>query len=990
MKFTMDYYANLESKIPTGKLRTRFAPSPTGYMHIGNLRTALYAYLLAKKENGTFILRIEDTDQAGLPSKYVQSERKEIYTAYAELLINRGHAYRCFCDKEVLDEQRSIHRANRVPHKYDGRCALLSDEKIAARLAEGLPYVIRQKMPAEGVVSFDDLVYGRVDVKSSNLDDQVLIKRDGMPTYNFANVVDDHLMGITHIIRGSEFLPSTPKYNLLYEGFGWKAPEFIHCAPIMKDATRKLSKRDGDAYFSDFVEKGYLVEAIINYIALLGWSPGNEEEKFTLSELESVFDIKGISKDPAIFDYKNLNSLNGAYIRAMSDEDFYTAALPYIKTGVKRKIDAIYVASILKERCELLSEIPEQLNFVDELHDYSPELYINKKMNTNLENSKDALAKALPVLENINNWSPNTVREELLKLVQQLGLKNGRILWPLRIALTGKTFTPGSGIEISVILGKDETIKRINKAILLLNEFISHKPYSEALTDDPEPLTSQTIAPESNDEDVITVSEDEPSGGTPLSVESKTINNKEDNKKEINMKELKITDPEGIEFFASLAKLDVKRDTEKFAFMDTILWSNRYIKYINQEAVEKRAAELDKKPVTPETSAVFGLPVAIDDNICTVDLPTTCASKMLTGFRPPYDATVVSRLREQGSIILCKTNMDEFGIGSYSGAAETVAEGYIPFGIGSDSSGSVRLSAAFHGLIGYKPTYGAVSRHGLISCSGSLEQIGIITRTVYDAAILASVIAGYDAKDATSNPEFIPDFSGIENFDVKGKKIGIPKEYFTDDMSKDIYDAFNRCTEVYKSLGAELVDISLPNTKHCLPVSKIITAAEASSNLAKFDGVRFGYRTGNYDDIDSLYINSRSEGFGEEIKLLIILGTYLLSSGNYDKYYKKAKIARTMICEDFKEAAKKCDVILTPVSHQNVVKTGNASITANTVSANIAGLPAISMFCENDKDGSPINMQLIGSKFDDANLLGFANAYEREANITKIMPEVRK
>ena len=495
MKFSSDYYANLESKIPSGKFRTRFAPSPTGYMHLGNLRTALYAYLISRKAGGTFILRIEDTDQersvegateiihdtlaavdvmydegptiGGPVGPYVQSERKEegIYEAYAELLIERGHAYRCFCSKELIDEQRKIHEASRVPHKYDGRCKLLSEEEVTANIAQGMPSVVRQRIPADGVTFFNDLVYGRIEVENSTLDDQILLKSDGMPTYNFANVVDDHLMGITHTIRGNEYLSSTPKYALLYEGFGWKMPEYIHCPQVMRDAKHKLSKRDGDAYFSDFIEKGYLKEAILNYIALLGWSPGGEKEKFTLSELVEVFDVKGIAKSPAIFDIKKLNWLNGAYLRAMSAEEFHTIALPYIKAGVKKDIDTVYAANILQERCELLSEIPEQLDFIDVLPEYSLELYINKKMKTDTENSKEALMQILPVLEGVSDWEQEIIHGALFNLIEKLELKNGRILWPLRIALSGKAFTPGGGIEIAVLLGREEALKRINNAI---------------------------------------------------------------------------------------------------------------------------------------------------------------------------------------------------------------------------------------------------------------------------------------------------------------------------------------------------------------------------------------------------------------------------------------------------------------------------------------------------------------------------------------------
>ena len=496
MKFTPDYFENLESRIPLSGVRTRFAPSPTGYMHVGNLRTALYAYLMAKREGGTFILRIEDTDQerfvegavdliydtlkatglihdegpdiGGPVGPYIQSERKELYSAYAELLISRGKAYRCFCDKDSLDEQRRVHEASRIPHKYDGRCALLSDQEIAEKLAAGVPCVVRQKMPKEGVTSFDDLVYGRIEVENSTLDDQVLMKSDGMPTYNFANVVDDHLMGITHVIRGSEYLSSTPKYNLLYEGFGWKVPDYIHCPPVMKDATQKLSKRNGDASFGDLIDKGYLKEAVLNYIALLGWSPGGENEKFSLAELIQSFDVKGISKSPAIFDPKKLSWLNGEYIRAMTDDDFYAAALPFIKQTVKGETDTKYIAGLLKERCECLSEIPEQLDFVDELPDYSPDLYVHKKMKTDPQNSKEALVEILPVLESLADWNRDAIHDALFALIERLELKNGRILWPLRVALSGKAFTPGGGIELAVLLGHDESVRRIKRAIELL------------------------------------------------------------------------------------------------------------------------------------------------------------------------------------------------------------------------------------------------------------------------------------------------------------------------------------------------------------------------------------------------------------------------------------------------------------------------------------------------------------------------------------------
>jgi glutamyl-tRNA synthetase len=473
--------------------RTRFAPSPTGYMHVGGLRTALYAYLFAKKAGGRFILRIEDTDQerfvegavdviigtlkqAGLVynegpdvgggfGPYTQSERREIYKDHAEMLVKSGHAYYCFCDKKTLDEQRAISEASRVPHKYDRRCARLTAEETAAELKAGTPYVIRQKVPDGGITYFDDLVYGRIEVENAQLDDQVLLKGDGMPTYNFANVVDDRLMEITHIIRGNEFLSSTPKHRLLYQAFGWESPLYIHCPPIMRDSTHKLSKRDGDAYYGDFLERGFLKEAILNYIALLGWNPGGEQEKFTLEELVDVFDIKGISKSPAIFDVQKLKWLNGQYLRAMSAEVFHAAALPYIRKTVKSGIDTMYAAGLLQTRCDLLAEIPEQIDFVDSLPDYDLELFVNRKMKTDVENSKEAIIEILPVLEGLADWKAEVIHGALIALVERLEVKNGRILYPLRVALSGKAFTPGGGVELCVLLGREETLTRLRKAV---------------------------------------------------------------------------------------------------------------------------------------------------------------------------------------------------------------------------------------------------------------------------------------------------------------------------------------------------------------------------------------------------------------------------------------------------------------------------------------------------------------------------------------------
>lgn len=481
----------------TQEVRTRFAPSPTGYMHIGNLRTALYAYLIAKSKGGKFILRIEDTDQeryvdgavdviyktmkdtglihdegpdiGGDYGPYIQSERRSIYKEYAEKLVETGHAYYCFCTKERLEELRQRQTVMKVPTKYDGHCSKLSKGEIEANLKAGIPYVIRQKVPQYGKTTFHDEVFGDITVENAILDDNVLLKADGLPTYNFANVIDDHLMHITHIIRGSEYLSSTPKYNLLYEAFGWEIPKYIHVSPVMKDNGKKLSKREGDASYEDFINKGYLKEAIVNYIALLGWAPGDEREKFTLAELVDAFDIKGISKSPAIFDEKKLAWLNGEYIRELTPEKFHEDALPYYKGVITNpEIDLKAVSELLQPRCERLSDIPEQVDFFDKLPEYDRELYTHKKMKTNPENSLEALKEVLPVLEGIDDWTKENIHNRLIELVQKLELKNGRILWPVRVAVSGKAFTPGGGVELAAILGKKETIERIKKGIELL------------------------------------------------------------------------------------------------------------------------------------------------------------------------------------------------------------------------------------------------------------------------------------------------------------------------------------------------------------------------------------------------------------------------------------------------------------------------------------------------------------------------------------------
>ncbi len=481
------------------EVRTRFAPSPTGYMHVGNLRTALYAYLLTKSKDGKFILRIEDTDQeryvegavdiiyntlketgllwdegpdvGGPVAPYIQSERMGMYKDYAIQLIESGHAYYCFCDKDRLEESRLLQKASGIPTKYDGHCRNLSKEEIDEKLAAGIPYVIRQKIPTEGTTSFHDLVFGDISVDNSDLDDQILIKTDGMPTYNFANVIDDHTMGITHVIRGNEYLSSTPKYNLLYEAFGWDIPVYIHCSPVMKNATEKLSKRNGDASFQDLVAKGYLKEAVLNYIALLGWSPKGDKEIFTLDELVKEFDVSGISKSPAIFDIVKLNYINSEYIKALPADEFHALALPWIRKSVTREdVDTKLIASVLQQRTNVLFEIPEQIDFIDALPEYDLAMYEHKKMKTNAETSLDVLKCILEVFKELNDFSVEGIHGAMFELIEKLGVKNGYLLWPLRVALSGKQFTPGGGIEIAAILGKDDSIKRIEKAIELLSK----------------------------------------------------------------------------------------------------------------------------------------------------------------------------------------------------------------------------------------------------------------------------------------------------------------------------------------------------------------------------------------------------------------------------------------------------------------------------------------------------------------------------------------
>ena len=479
------------------RVRTRFAPSPTGYMHIGNLRTALFAYLIAKKQDGDFILRIEDTDQeryvegavdviydtlrvAGLNwdegpdiggpvGPYVQSERMGMFKSYAEELVKTGHAYYCFCGKERLEEVRKIQEASHIAPMYDRHCRNLSPEEIQEKLDAGVPYVIRQKIPHTGTTTFSDASFGEITVENSTLDDQVLMKRDGLPTYNFANVIDDHLMGITHVVRGSEYLSSSPKYNLLYEAFGWEIPTYIHCSPVMRDAQHKMSKRHGDPSYEDLKAQGYLTEAILNYVALLGWSPRGElaeQEFFTLEELVQAFDITGISKSPAIFDLEKLNYFNSAYLKALSPEAFLAVAEPYLKQGITNpSIDLRLVAPLVQTRLNTLTEIPPMVDFFDRLPEYSNTLYLHKKMKTNEENSLEALQLVVPVFQAMTEWSFQAIHDALLHLAEAQGLKNGRIMWPVRVAVSGKATTPGGAVELCHILGKEETLRRVQQGI---------------------------------------------------------------------------------------------------------------------------------------------------------------------------------------------------------------------------------------------------------------------------------------------------------------------------------------------------------------------------------------------------------------------------------------------------------------------------------------------------------------------------------------------
>ena len=481
------------------KVRTRFAPSPTGFMHVGNLRTALYEYLIAKSLGGTFVLRIEDTDQerkvegavdiiyntlksaklihdegpdiGGDYGPYVQSERKDIYLPYAQQLVDEGKAYYCFCTKERLDSLRA--NSDDPGAGYDRHCRNLPKDEVQRLLDSGTPYVIRQKMPLEGSTTFEDAVFGTITVDNSELQDQILIKADGYPTYNFANVIDDHTMNITHVVRGCEYLSSTPKYNLLYEAFGWEIPTYVHLPLIMgkndDGSISKLSKRHGATSFEDLVKAGYLPEAIINYIALLGWCPKDNREMFTIEELIENFSIDGISKSPAVFDYDKLEWFNGEYIKAMSVEKFAEISMPYFKQAVPSKeLDWVKVASILQQRTTKLTQIPEKISFFEKQPEYEKDLFVNKKSKTTLENSAPLLKAAIEALDSMPQWTHDSIHDCLIELAQKLEVKNGTVMWPVRIAASGMAVTPGGAVEILDILGKEESMQRLHNGLAKL------------------------------------------------------------------------------------------------------------------------------------------------------------------------------------------------------------------------------------------------------------------------------------------------------------------------------------------------------------------------------------------------------------------------------------------------------------------------------------------------------------------------------------------
>ena len=481
------------------KVRTRFAPSPTGRMHVGNLRTALYAYLIAKHAGGDFLLRIEDTDQeryvegavdiiyrtlegTGLihdegPDKdkgfgpYVQSERqaKGIYLEYAKKLVDEGKAYYCFCTKERLEGLTQTIKGEdgeeKVIHVYDKHCLNLSKEEVERNLKAGMPYVIRQNNPKDGTTSFNDDIYGEITVNNIELDDMILIKSDGYPTYNFANVVDDHLMGITHVVRGNEYLSSTPKYNRLYEAFGWEVPVYIHCPLITDEEHKKLSKRCGHSSYEDLIEQGFLGDAVVNFVALLGWSPEDNVEKMSLSELIEKFDYHHISKSPAVFDYTKLKWLNSEYFKAMSDEEFYELALPYIKEVISKDLDFVKIAKMVRTRIEVFTDIKDHIDFFETLSDYDIEMFNNKKSKCNKEIALSILQEVLPILEGVDDYSNDNLYAVLTDYAAKKEYKTGLVMWPIRTAVSGKQMTPGGATELMELLGKEESVSRIKKGI---------------------------------------------------------------------------------------------------------------------------------------------------------------------------------------------------------------------------------------------------------------------------------------------------------------------------------------------------------------------------------------------------------------------------------------------------------------------------------------------------------------------------------------------
>ncbi len=479
------------------KIRTRFAPSPTGRMHVGNLRTALYAWLIARHAGGEFILRIEDTDQERLvegavdiiyrtlrdtglvhdegPDKdggvgpYVQSERqaKGLYLQYAKELIAKGEAYYCFCDKERLASLARVVDGKEI-NGYDKHCLSLSEEEIAEKLAANVPYVIRQNNPTEGTTSFQDEIYGEITVENSELDDMILIKSDGYPTYNFANVVDDHLMGITHVVRGNEYLSSSPKYNRLYEAFGWEVPVYVHCPLITDEEHHKLSKRCGHCSYEDLTEQGFLTETIVNFVALLGWSPSDTREIFSLQELVEAFDYHHLSKSPAVFDYTKLKWMNGEYIKAMEDDLFYEKALPYLRETITKDLDLRKIAGMVKTRIEVFPDIPALVDFFETLPSYDAAMYCHKKMKTTCESALEVLRELLPLLEEQEDYGNDALYRTLLAYVEKKGCKNGYVMWPVRTAVSGKQMTPAGATEIMEILGKEESLQRIRRGIALL------------------------------------------------------------------------------------------------------------------------------------------------------------------------------------------------------------------------------------------------------------------------------------------------------------------------------------------------------------------------------------------------------------------------------------------------------------------------------------------------------------------------------------------